>query len=225
MKRKSGPTPKPASERFLAKVFKQEDGCWWYGNRSDRYGMVKTDEGRTTGAHRFSYQFHKGEIPRGMVVRHKCDVRGCVNPEHLELGTHEDNTRDIVERDRTARLTGRVIKTRPVRARGRYGSALVHDEREKMRAEYATGEFTQVQLAKRYRVSQATVSATIRGVQNMGQGLKSKTRTGHFRRKLSHEDIAEIQSLYATGHHTQTALAARFHCHQTRISVIISRGK
>ncbi|GAA3328627.1 hypothetical protein GCM10020331_073350 [Ectobacillus funiculus] len=51
-------------------------------------------------AHRVAYQLHKEDIPVGQMVRHTCDNRACVNPEHLELGTAEQNTQDKVERYR-----------------------------------------------------------------------------------------------------------------------------
>jgi hypothetical protein len=47
--------------------------------------------------------FFKGRVPDGMVVRHKCDNPACVNPDHLELGTHADNVADRDARGRTAR--------------------------------------------------------------------------------------------------------------------------
>ena len=62
-------------------------------------------------AHRASYIAHIGPIPDNMVVRHKCDVRCCVNPNHLELGTSQDNVNDRNERGRTAR-GHRVSRTR-----------------------------------------------------------------------------------------------------------------
>ena len=49
---------------------------------------------------RYYYKELFGEIPEGLVVRHKCDNPACVNPEHLELGTHQDNTNDKIKRGR-----------------------------------------------------------------------------------------------------------------------------
>lgn len=53
--------------------------------------------------HRLVYEECFGEIPEGLVVRHKCDVRGCINPEHLETGTQAENVMDTVMRNRTLR--------------------------------------------------------------------------------------------------------------------------
>lgn len=60
-------------------------------------------EGKKQGIHRFVYKECFGEIPDGFVVRHKCDKRSCINPEHLEIGTHAQNMNDRNERGRTAR--------------------------------------------------------------------------------------------------------------------------
>jgi hypothetical protein len=56
-----------------------------------------------TNVHRFIYEQCFGEIPKGLVVRHKCDTPACINPEHLEIGTQADNIRDAVERNRFAK--------------------------------------------------------------------------------------------------------------------------
>ncbi len=76
-------------------------GCWlWQGSlTSDGYGRFWLID-RHVRAHRASYELRYGPIPEGMVVRHKCDVPQCVNPDHLELGTQADNNRDIVTRGR-----------------------------------------------------------------------------------------------------------------------------
>lgn len=88
-----------------------ETGCWlwtaavaggaggmWYG-----YMSVGGKGGAAKRAHRISYELYKGDIPNGMLVRHKCDNPLCVNPDHLELGTHKDNSSDMTERGRHAR--------------------------------------------------------------------------------------------------------------------------
>lgn len=82
-----------------------ETGCWeWAGSRgSQGYGrVIAHDHGwRQERAHRASYEVHRGPIPAGMVVRHRCDNPPCVNPEHLILGSQGDNMQDMVERERT----------------------------------------------------------------------------------------------------------------------------
>ena len=83
-------------DKLLAKVNKTE-ACWlWTGRLDDGgYGRFSQGSGHWTKAHRASYQLYKGEIPDGLLVRHLCNVRRCVNPEHLAIGTHKDNTADM----------------------------------------------------------------------------------------------------------------------------------
>lgn len=83
-------------------------GCWlWMGNRTIHgYGKIKA-EGKNKSAHRVSYEVFKGPINDGLWVLHKCDVRACVNPDHLYLGTHADNTADMVKRNRSVKWGGR----------------------------------------------------------------------------------------------------------------------
>ena len=81
-----------------------ETGCWlWAGFiRRDGYGHLRSFNKKIL-AHRASYVAHNGAISGDILVRHTCDVRSCVNPEHLELGTTQDNIDDRNKRARTAR--------------------------------------------------------------------------------------------------------------------------
>jgi hypothetical protein len=87
-------------ERFWAKVDKTSS-CWlWVGQiNQDGYGKIKI-AGKTKTAHRVSWEFKFGPIPNGICVLHTCDIRACVNPTHLWLGTTQDNTRDMITKGR-----------------------------------------------------------------------------------------------------------------------------
>ena len=69
---------------------------------TDGYGCMHR-KGKTFSAHRFVWQQTKGPIPSGMSVLHTCDVRHCVNPNHLFLGTQSDNMADMHRKGRHTR--------------------------------------------------------------------------------------------------------------------------
>ncbi len=94
------------SKRFWSKVdIKNIDKCWeWQGARqSHNYGSVTRGNGTSALAHRVAYTLTFGEIPVGLCVLHKCDNRKCVNPNHLFLGTIQDNNRDKCAKNRQSK--------------------------------------------------------------------------------------------------------------------------
>ena len=73
-----------------------ECGCWiWMGFVASKNGYGQYNrEGKTLLAHRVAFEFKNGVIPKGLHVRHRCNMQTCVNPAHLLLGTHTDNMAD-----------------------------------------------------------------------------------------------------------------------------------
>lgn len=90
-------------KQFWSRVDKTSDpnGCWFRGPRT-RYSQFGPEYNRMY-SHRFAYTITHGPIPEGLFVCHTCDNRGCVNPDHLWLGTNKDNMRDMVNKGRSNR--------------------------------------------------------------------------------------------------------------------------
>lgn len=92
-------TPAEIEANFWENVQKT-DSCWlWIGATAKGYGAMRYG-GRQMGAHVYSHILQKGPVPPGLFVCHHCDVRNCVNPAHLFLGTAKDNMQDCKTKGR-----------------------------------------------------------------------------------------------------------------------------
>lgn len=95
----------PIKDRFMRMVTKTKS-CWLWnrgrqGPKPYQYGIFRISKEKTCRAHRLAYELFKGEIGK-MCVLHTCDTPLCVNPEHLFLGTIQDNSDDMVKKGRHA---------------------------------------------------------------------------------------------------------------------------
>src|SRR5207245_434991 len=106
--------------RFWAKVNKTE-GCWLWTSAIKgnwvKYGAFSPRRNVQCYAHRLSWELAFGPIPAGMFVLHRCDNGLCVRPDHLKLGTHEDNMADMVAKGRSNGGNQRVLDGRRIAGR------------------------------------------------------------------------------------------------------------
>ena len=126
---------------------KQPNGCWLWTKRVDGDGYGRTVDkwyrihGKS-GAHQLSYIWHHGPIGHDKQVCHTCDNPTCINPAHLFLGSNQDN------------MTDKVIK-------GRQIVKLTETQVLEIRSRYATGSFTQAELAPDYDVSEEAIRCVV----------------------------------------------------------------
>jgi hypothetical protein len=146
-------TARTVEQRFWDKVSKTES-CWlWIGCIAPNgYGLFFGTE-KAGGAHRFSWVMANGEIPEGMYVCHKCDNRSCVNPKHLFLGTPQENSNDMLAKNRHRCPKGEEYDH----------SKLSEIKVREIRVLYGMGGIRYKDLALRFGVNPVTIGDIIRG--------------------------------------------------------------
>jgi hypothetical protein len=154
-------TPFLLAERFWEKV-KKTDTCWnWIGatrlsngmkrNRGN-YGIMRIND-KVYSAPRISWELHNGPIrSTGLWVLHHCDNPSCVRPDHLWLGTHQDNVDDKVKKGRSWKPEGEKAPWH----------ILTKEQVVKMRSLYDSGEKKIFEIAKIFNIKSPTVGAVVR---------------------------------------------------------------
>ncbi len=153
--------------RFWSHVEKG-DSCWtWTGARcSSGYGQLRV-EGRLVSSHRMAWMLSVGTIPGGLCVLHHCDNRSCVRPDHLFLGTRDDNTKDMDAkgRRRSPRGASHGRQTKPERtARGEQnGRAILDSQRVIQIRRRARGGETVASMARELGMSEGALRHIVKG--------------------------------------------------------------
>jgi hypothetical protein len=137
---------------MLARVRKADDpdGCWlWQGAlKENGYGVIGDDASRKgqVYVHRLMWRETYGHMPvAGLEVCHTCDVRNCVRPDHLFVGTHAENVRDQVEKGRNRKGIAM------------YWAAKVDDAAVRVIRQRVTAGERRVDLAREYGLSVSSI--------------------------------------------------------------------
>ena len=148
-------------DRFNFGILNKDDGCWNVKPTArGGYGKIGIF-GRTSLYHRVSFELHKGPIPDGMMVCHKCDNPSCVNPDHLFLGTAQDNMDDKIKKGRHKGAKTGILN---------HLAKLVDWQVSEIRAHIQDGKLKQHEIASLYGVSQTTIN-----------NIKTGKRWGHVK--------------------------------------------
>jgi hypothetical protein len=152
--------PLMIEDRFWTHVTKADgDGCWtWNTAKPGEYGRLGIG-GSNDLAHRYSWTLHNGPIPNGLYVLHKCDNRPCVRPDHLFLGTHIDNVRDMCAKGRA------YLQVNPGAVSGERSPRAVLTEAQviEIRSRYSDRHLSAAKVAAIYGVSAGTIDFVLSG--------------------------------------------------------------
>lgn len=136
-------------ERFFIRMTKTET-CWlWTSYTQHGYGCMKI-LGKSVRAHRLSYFIHNGVYDTDLCILHKCDNPLCVNPDHLFIGTQQDNVKDMHDKKRHKILN-------PKKGENQWKSKL--KKQDILQIRFLLGSvLTNREIAKKYNVSQSRIS-------------------------------------------------------------------
>lgn len=151
-------------EKLMKNVSKDpETGCWeWMASKNaGGYGRIRAKNTMCL-AHRISWEIFCGDIPRGLCVCHKCDNPSCVNPDHLFIGTRQDNMDDMLKKGRYVK--GKTYKgiECPIRGSLSPRSKLTEKDVIEIRRRYKEGNASYRSLAKEFGVCYRNIACIIK---------------------------------------------------------------
>lgn len=176
----------------------KDNGCWEWNGKTNKsgYGSIRFN-GEIPYVHRLSYRLFINKIPKGLYVCHSCDNPPCCNPNHLWIGTHEDNMNDKISKNRQSRLYG-----------DKNGSTR-HPESKPRGNEHWTRKWPN-KIARGKDSWLHKHAEVTRGERN-------------GKAKLTKDLVKKIRKMYATDKYTQKELSKKFKMSIGHISVIIRR--
>lgn len=158
-------------EEILARIMRrvvvnEVTGCWEcsLGIDSDGYSRITINK-KVIKIHRIMFEANIGTIPGGLCVLHKCDVRRCINPDHLFLGTSGDNNTDRSRKGRTAKGDKNGQRTHPektIRGERHHKAKLTERDVREIVILLRNGS-SQTECANMFGVDQGTVSYIAHG--------------------------------------------------------------
>ena len=143
----------------------EKKGCWIWKGTIGKDGYGKCGTFNETWAHRVSFRIFKGKIPKGKCVLHACDKPICVKPDHLFIGTQQDNIRDKVRKNRQAKVLTHGSVTHPeiVRKGSNHHKSKVDEETVlKIRKEHDGKHGIGVYLSNKYGLSQSQICCIVK---------------------------------------------------------------
>lgn len=148
-------SPFKAAEDYLMNRSSPEpmSGCWLWNGYIDALGYGRAAHPTENKAHRIMWTMFHGAIPKGKKILHKCDVRCCINPDHLFLGTQADNVLDMTRKGR-----GRTVP-QPGEKNGM--SKLTRTQVDKMRELRKSTNLPYAKIAKIYNIAAMTAFRAI----------------------------------------------------------------
>lgn len=172
--------------------------CWEWNGYCNEYGYGIFNWDRHIKAHRFIFECYNGPIPDGLFVCHKCDNPPCCNPEHLFLGTEQDNKNDMVQKNRQAFGT--------TNGMSKLDDVTIIEILESIRS----GKYTSLQqLCSAYSIAESPIRdifnrklwkhVTKNYTDQDLMMLRDKIRSSGVGQKLTYNDVVEIKKRLKVG--------------------------